>query len=130
MGAPVSRETIVMSWVDAFNARDIDGILAVLAHGVDFHPLRLCGIAASYRGHDGVREWFGRLSNLRHEHRIVLHETRDLADGRVFAAGWMSLGAQPDLGPFCALHRLDEGLIVAVHQYHTDAATAESLGVI
>ena len=45
----------------------------------------------------------GCLSDSHHEHRIVLHETRDLGDGRVFASGSMSLGRQPDLGPFCAL---------------------------
>ncbi|HZE06180.1 MAG TPA: nuclear transport factor 2 family protein, partial [Solirubrobacteraceae bacterium] len=105
-----------MSWVNAFNARDIDGILAVLAHDVDFHPFRLGGIPASYRGHDGVREWLERLGTFRHEHRIILHETRDLGDGRVFASGSMSLGSQPDLGPFCALHWLDGGLIAALHQ--------------
>jgi hypothetical protein len=44
VGAPVSRETIVMSWVDAFNARDIDGILAVLARGVDFHRCGWAGL--------------------------------------------------------------------------------------
>jgi ketosteroid isomerase-like protein len=129
-GPPVSRETIVIRWVDAFNARDIDGILAVLARQVDFHPLRLKGIAASYRGHDGVREWFGRLTRLRHDHRIVLHGTRDLGGGRVFASGALSLVGQPEVGPFCALHRLERGVIVAVHQYHSDSATAESLGLI
>ncbi len=127
---PGSHKTIVVRWIDALNARDIDRILTVLAKDVDFHPLRLGGIAASYQGHDGVREWFGRVTNLRHEHRIVLHETRDLGDGRVFATGSTSLHGQADLGPFCALHRLDGGLIVSAHQYHTDPAMAESLGLI
>jgi hypothetical protein len=49
----------------------------------------------------------GCLSDSHHEHRIVLHETRDLGDGRVFASGSMSLGGQPELGPFRALHRPD-----------------------
>jgi ketosteroid isomerase-like protein len=130
MGVPVSHEAVVVNWVDAFNARDIDGMLAVFADNVDFHPLRLGGIAGTYRGHDGVREWFGRLTTLCHEHRVVLNETRHLGDGRIFALGSTSLRSQPDIGPFCPLHRLEGGLIVAAHQYHTDAAMAESLGLI
>lgn len=128
-GSP-SHEKIVVSWVDAFNARDIAGILAVLADDVEFHPLRFGGIAASYRGHDGVREWFARLRTLRHEHRIVLDEVRELDAGRAFASGSLSLAGASDLGPFFALYRLDRGLIVAAHQYHTDHAMAESVGLI
>jgi ketosteroid isomerase-like protein len=127
---PLSPETIVMRWVDAFNARDIDGILAVLADNVDFHPLRLGGIAASYRGHEGVREWFERLRTLRHEHRVVLREAQEMDGGRVFASGSLSLAGESDIGPFFALHRLEGGLIVAAHQYHTDPGIAEFLGLI
>ncbi len=128
--SPVSQETIVSRWVDAFNARDLDGIVGVLAGNVDFHPLRLPGIAASYRGHDGVREWFTRLRYLHHEYRIVVRETQELGDGRVFATGSLSLAGESDIGPFCALHRLDRGLIVAAHQYLTDPDMIESLGLI
>lgn len=127
---PVSQEAIVSRWVDAFNARDLDGILAGLADDVDFHPLRLSGIAASYRGHDGVQEWFTRLRHLRHEYRIVLHEARELGEDRVFASGSLSLAGESDIGPFCALHWLDGALIVAAYQYLTDPDMIESLGLI
>ena len=126
----VSQERIVSRWVDAFNARDLDGILADLAGTVDFRPVRLSGIAASYRGHDGVREWFTQLMRLRHDYRIVLLEARATGEGRVFASGPLSLGGESDVGPFCALHRLDEWLIVAVRQYLTDPDMIESLGLI
>jgi hypothetical protein len=126
---PVSQETIVSRWVDAFNARDLDRVLAGLAGAVDFHPLRLSGIAASYRGHDGAREWFTQLMRLHHDYRIVLHEIRETSEGRVFASGSLSLGAESDVGPFCALHRFADGLIVAIHQYLTDPDMIESLGL-
>ena len=69
MSLPVAQvpERVVSRWVDAFNARDLDGMLACLAADVDLHPLRLSGLRASYRGHDGVREWFAQLKRLRHE---------------------------------------------------------------
>jgi ketosteroid isomerase-like protein len=122
-------ETIVVRWVDAFNARDLDLMLALLAPDVDFHPLRLSGLASRYRGHGGVQEWFRRSRRLRHEHQIVLSEVRDVGQ-RVFAAGSLSLGGEPDTGPFCALHRVRDGLIVAVRQYLTDPDMIERLGLI
>ena len=128
--SPNCGEMIVSVWMDAFNARDLDGILAGLAENVEFHPLRLSGIASSYRGHAGVREWFTRLRHLHHEYRIVLDEARELDAGRVFASGSLSLAGESEIGPFCALHRLDAGLIVAVHQYLTDPEMIESLGLI
>jgi len=123
-------ESVVSRWVDAFNARDLDGMLGCVAANVDFHPLRLSGIAASYRGHDGVQEWFARLRQLRHEVRIVLHETREVGQDRVLAAGSLSLAGDSNVGSFCALHQLDGDLIVAVHQYLTDPEMIESLGLI
>jgi ketosteroid isomerase-like protein len=123
-------EAIIGTWVDAFNARDLDGMLACLARDVDFHPLRLSGIAASYHGHDGVRDWFAQVRHRDHAYQIVLRETRASDGGRVFASGALTLGAGGDLGPFCAVHRIDAGLIVAVHQYLSEAEMIEFLGLI
>ena len=125
-----TRRAIVSRWVDAFNARDLDAMLACLAEGVDFHPCRLSGLGTSYSGHDGVREWFGRLERLRHEHKIVLSETRDLGDGRVFARGRLSLGGSAEVGPFSAVQRIDGGLIVAAHHYLTEPDLLEALGLV
>ncbi len=116
-------------WVGAFNARDLDGMLVCLAADVEFHPLRLSGLRAAYRGHDGVREWFAQLKHLRHEHRFVLCEAREAGAGLVFVTGSLSLAGEP-IGPFCALHQIGGGLIIAVHQYLTDPDMIEFLGLI
>ena len=129
---PVAQipETIVSRWVEAFNARDLDGMLVLLDVRVAFHPLRLIGLRGSYGGHDGVREWFAQLTRLRHELRIVLSDARGVGEGQVFAAGSLSLAGGPDIGPFCALHRLDGGLIVAAYHYLSDPDMIERLGLI
>ena len=113
---------IVCRLVDAFNARDLDEMLVCLAADVDFHPLRLSGLHACYRGHDGVPDWFARLEHLRHDYRMVLGEMREVGDGRVFAGVSLSQGPESNVGPFSAMHRINGGLIVAVH--------IESLGLI
>lgn len=120
------RQTIPTQWVEAFNARDLDRMLACLSVGVEFHPLRLGGLRECYHGHSGVREWFKQLRDLRHPHRIVLSDVRDVGDGKVFAVGALRVAAgEPDIGPFCALHRLNGRLIIAARHYLADPGTIE-----
>jgi hypothetical protein len=122
--------TIVVRWVEAFNRRDVDGLLAVVVHDVDLHPLTLPGFAASYRGRDGVREWLTRVQDGRHQHRIVLDGAREVGGGMVFASGVLVLTEDVAIGPVCALHRIEHGLIAAAHEYHTDPETMERIGMI
>lgn len=119
-----------MRCVEAFNARDLEGMLACLSEDVEFHPLRLGGLCACYRGHDGVREWFADLRRSRYEHRIAVSETRDLGAGRVLASGTLWLGEQGEVESVCAVERISEGLIVAARHYLTDTEMIERLGLI
>ena len=45
----------VVRWVDAFNERDLQGMLGRFHPEVRFRPLRLVGLDGSSRAHDGVR---------------------------------------------------------------------------
>ena len=45
-----TSEWIVSSWVDAFNARDLNRMLFWLSRDVDFHPLRLSESAPAAAG--------------------------------------------------------------------------------
>ena len=125
-----SAETIVSRWIDAFNARDLDGMLECLAVAVDFHPLRLGGLNPSYRGHDGVREWFTQLRHQHHCYRITVSEARRVGDDQVLAVGSLCVAGVPDVGPFCGLHRFADGRITTMHHYVTDPDMIEQLGLI
>ena len=121
---------MVARWVDAFNARDLDGMLACFTEDVDFHPLRLNGCDASYSGHDGVREWWLLVNRGRLEHRIVISDTRVIDDGRMLANGSLTLGGEVDIGRFCALHSFEGGLIVMAHHYLSDPDMIERVGLL
>jgi hypothetical protein len=41
--------------MDAFNASDVDAMVACLDLQVDLQPLRLSGLDHVYHGHDGIR---------------------------------------------------------------------------
>jgi len=123
-------EAVVSRLIDAFNARDLDGMLDCLAVGVEFHPLRLGGPSASYRGHDGVREWFAQLRLRGRGQGIALCDARRVRGDQVLAIGSLTLASQTDVGPFWGLHRFTDGLIVAVRHYLSDPDLIEQLGLL
>ena len=125
-----SHERIVSLWVEAFNARDLSGMLVCLARDVALHPVKLSGLEACYRGHDGVRCWFAQLQRQRYSYTISLSDVYGLGDGSVFATGSLSLPEDPNITPFCALHRVLDGLTISAHHYLTDPEMIEQLGLL
>lgn len=129
MPAAVSPQTIVVQWVEAFNARDLQGMLACVAGEVELHPLRMGGVSPRYRGHDGVREWFERFCQARLECAITLDRVTESDEGRVFASGSLGVDERVDLAPFWALHRIEWGLIVDARHYLTEPGMLAQLGL-
>ena len=73
--------------LEAYNRRDIEGLLEVLAPEVEWHPAlmeSLRGTAAVYRGHEAVRELLQDL--LLDDFSAEVTEVRDLGE-RVVATG-------------------------------------------
>lgn len=120
-------EAIVSRWIDAFNARDLNAMLTCLSSAVDIHPLRLGRLDGAYRGHHGVRAWFAQLGQLGHDHRIAISEIRPTGTGHVLVSGALMIEDDAEAGPFCAVHQLADGLIVAAHHYLSDPDLLERI---
>jgi ketosteroid isomerase-like protein len=118
----------VSACVSAFNARDLGGLLEHLHHDVELRPLRLLGLAGAYHGHDGVRQWLEDLQRTRDGHRIELSAVQVADDGRVLAAGRLCLDSGAN-APFTSVHRFESGLIIEAHQYFSDPAMLQRLGL-
>jgi ketosteroid isomerase-like protein len=123
-------ETLVSAWLGAFNAGDLDRMLACAVPDVYFQPLRLVGLDGSYHGHDGVRRWVAQLRALRVEQRIDLSDLSCVGDGQVLAAGTVRLAGRAEVSPFRALHRIGGELIIAAHHYVSDPGLLERLGLV
>lgn len=115
-----AEEATVRRWFDAFNARDLEGMLACMHPYVDFHPLRLHGLESSYRGHAGVREWFGEVERMAHDHRIELTGVHATADGKLVAAGTLRTADPTGPASFWALERFEGGMIVDAQHFLSD----------
>jgi hypothetical protein len=107
----LAQKAMILRWANAFNARNLDGLLDCLHPEVEFHPLKLVGIDCLYLGHDGVRGWFDRLGELRYSHRIELSRICDGREGDLVAIGVLHVPGHGAVAPFCATHRIDDGLI-------------------
>jgi hypothetical protein len=44
--------------IKAYNARDVEALIAYLDPGVELHPVFAAAGGAVYHGHDGVRSWY------------------------------------------------------------------------
>src|SRR6185436_17439341 len=84
-------EAVVTAWFDAFNLRDLDGMLERFDDEIEFRPLRFPGVEPSYVGHAGVREWFAAVTGGGHVHRIEAESFSRTEDGRLLVAGKVSL---------------------------------------
>jgi ketosteroid isomerase-like protein len=77
----MAREDIdrVRDGYDAFNRRDIDGILALLAEDIEYRmPLDPLGVHPIFRGHDGVRAFYETIWDGFEEFRIEIESIREL----------------------------------------------------
>lgn len=116
----LGAKALVLRWVNAFNARDLEALLSCLTADVDFCPLKLVGLRGAYRGHDGVRSWFAQVNDFPYRHCIDLAEVRDISDGRLLGIGALCVTGHGPVVPFCASHTFRDGLIAATHHYAGD----------
>jgi ketosteroid isomerase-like protein len=118
--APSAAQQTVAGWIGAFNARDLDAMLALTHPDVALHPLRISGLRSTYRGHGGIRCWFDGIQIGRHQHRIDVIEVLRRDDGQLLAVGTVVHERSAGANPFCALHTLTDELIVTAFHHLSD----------
>jgi ketosteroid isomerase-like protein len=71
---------VVRRAFDAFNRRDLDGLLALLHPDVRVHSLLTEPEGPEFRGHEGVREWLAAVFEVFPDWSPQVRELRDLGD--------------------------------------------------
>jgi ketosteroid isomerase-like protein len=75
---------------DAFVHRDVERALEIMDSEVVLRaPVTqsIVGRDDAYRGHEGIREYFGDVAEAWEELEVFLHEYHDAGDGRVLVGG-------------------------------------------
>jgi len=123
-------ETIGLEFIDAFNRRDADGLVALANESIEFHPTALVGERRSYHGHDGLRRWVSDLGSSRIKHQVRVREIRVLDESRFLVLSEVLLDDEV-VAPSAMLTRLtDAGLIAEAQAYLTDEHLLTQLGVV
>ena len=86
---------IVRRLYEAFEARDLDAMMALVSPDMEFFPqvtASLVNRTEPYRGHEGMRRYFDDAGQVWRHLEIIPHEYRALGDrvlvfGRVYARG-------------------------------------------
>lgn len=125
--APESQ--LVLRWIEAFNALNLEAMLACMSPAVTFQPLRLHGIDRTYNGYDGITRWLHRLIRLEPDYRIQVDDLSIPLEVTVLAIGRLSLDGLSGGAPFWGVHTVEDGVIVSARHYLGDAALAQRFAI-
>ncbi len=115
-------------YVGAYNARDLEAMLAVQDEHVTSYPAPIFG-RLPHTGHAGVREWWGTMVASGRWYDVVIKEVRLLGPDRCAILGEIHEGGEP-ISPWGVVVRVRDGLIVESRSYLSDAGLLESLRVL
>ena len=124
---------VVRAFTRAFNAGDVDGVIAVCDPQVEFQSTFAAVGGAVYRGHDGIREWHRDLEetwgeDIRSDLETLFEVGERMLVFTVLHGRGEQSGAEVDL-PAAMVIRLRNGLLVDFRGYsHRDDAL-DDLGV-
>jgi hypothetical protein len=116
---------LVLRWIEAFNAVNLEEMLRCMSPAVTFQPLRLHGIDRTYNGHDGITRWLQRVMRLEPDYRIQVEDLSIPLEVTVLAIGRLSLDGLNGGAPFWGVHTVEDGVIVSARHYLGDAALAQ-----
>lgn len=73
------NEALTRRALQAFEDRDLDGLLAIFDDDVTAFPI-LAGMEGGYRGHEGIRRWWATLFDAFPDFRATIVDLQDLGD--------------------------------------------------
>jgi hypothetical protein len=122
-------EELARRFIDGFNRRDADALVALSHPRIEFLPTILVGQRAVYHGHEGLRRWVEDLNASGAAHEVRVRKVRVLAPDR-FAVLTEVLLDDELLSPSAMVASLEDGLIVRAKAYLSDERTLVRVGVL
>jgi ketosteroid isomerase-like protein len=114
----------------AFQDRDLDDLLAMMADDVEAFPL-LAGMEGGYRGHDGIRSWWASLLGTFPDFRAEIVELRDLGDSTLAVLRIRGHGVGSDTPVDATSWQVSQfrhGKCIGWHLYTSEREALEAVG--
>lgn len=121
--------TLAHGFVEAFNDRDADALVALAHPRIVFRPTTLIGRRRTYHGHAGLRRWVTELTATRVDFELRIREIRPLRPAGFLVLSTVRVGDEliTDAAMIASLH---QGKIIEAHGYLSDEETLTRLGLI
>jgi uncharacterized protein len=111
---------IIRRGLDAYNRGDVDAMLETADPEIEFVPLRSLVVGGSYRGHDGIRQFFEDLEEEWENRSISREEFREHEDTVLLLGEFEAKGKASGVqmrSPVAWLFELRAGKVVRMHAY-------------
>ena len=124
-----SVEALARGFVEAFNQRDAEALVALAHPRIVFRPSTLIGRRRTYNGHDGLRRWIAELLATRLDVQARVREIRPLRPRGFLVLSKVRIDEEliADAAMIAVVH---EGKIVEAHSYLSDERMLGRLGMI
>jgi hypothetical protein len=121
---------IAQQFVDAFNRRDADDLVALVDPAFEWHPSVLARGPRTYQGHAGLRQWVDDLARAPVHHQARVREVQVLDENRFLVLSEVLVDGEP-MSPGAMLARLGEdGKLLEARAYLTDEPMLRRTGIV
>jgi hypothetical protein len=120
---------LARAFVDAFNDRDADGLVALAHPRIVFRPTALAGRRRTYIGHAGLRRWVVELDAARLDFQVRIREIRPLRPNGFLVLSRLRVDGELIIDS-AMIACLQQDKIIEAHGYLSDEEMLVRLGLI
>jgi len=120
---------LAVAFVEAFNDRDAEGLVALAHPRIVFRPTALVGHRRTYNGYAGLRRWVAELDATGVDFRVHIREIRPLRPSGFLVLAKLRVGDEliTDSAMIASMH---QGRIIEAHGYLSDEGMLAHLGLV
>jgi hypothetical protein len=120
---------LARGFVEAFNDRDADALVALAQPRIVFRPTTLAGHRRTYHGHPGLRRWVAEIDAAGVDVQVQIREIRPLWPSSFLVLSKLRVGDEliTDSAMIASVH---QDKIIEAHGYHSDEQMLAHLDLI
>jgi hypothetical protein len=120
---------LARGFVEAFNDRDADGLVALAHSRIVFRPTTLIGHRRTYNGHAGLRRWVAEIDATGVDFQVHIREIRPLAPSGFLVLSKLRVADEliTDAAMIASVHH---DKIIEAHGYLSDEEMLARLGLV
>jgi len=116
-------------FVEAFNDRDADALVALAHPRIVFRPTTLVGQRRTYHGHEGLRRWVAEIDANGTDFQVHIREIRPLRPSGFLVLSKLRVGEEL-ITDAAMIATVQQDKIIEAHAYLSDEQMLAHLGLV